>query len=344
MKIEIEYESSWRNSFLEDTDGNNKPLPKNGRKFIASGRNLNSSTQPENFIKRDVTIDTVMGVLNRLIGDQRKLYQSRQDQRYYFRQIEPFVAFEDRATVTNEVTYIRNITGSTDQHSFTGMVKDQDAIFQSEYSPEFWGVLALTFDELCAYIINNNKVEASIGLDPLAICERFDELAKIKPVEKEGIYEEAIDILDTRFPETGYLNNAGKVKPSRVYCSALYLQLERLKEREFGMTYTLTQSGTIPGISKANFTKKDFMDRFTTGPKKLVWGNPYLRKIRVAGEGEIVSMMTKASGQLEITIDVDREKAKEIKTLIENAGVSSFYLGKKGLAYVTNIDTREVRQ
>ena len=37
----------------------------------------------------------------------------------------------------------------------------------------------------------------------------------------------------------------------------------------------------------------------------------------------------------------DRDKAKEIKTLIENAGVSSFYLGKKGLAYVTNIDTRE---
>ena len=48
-------------------------------------------------------------------------------------------------------------------------------------------------------------------------------------------------------------------------------------------------------------------------------------------------MMTKASGQLEITIDVDRDKAQEIKTLIENAGVSSFYLGKKGLAYVSNI-------
>jgi len=86
------------------------------------------------------------------------------------------------------------------------------------------------------------------------------------------------------------------------------------------------------------------MDRFTTGAKKKIWGNPYMRKVRVKGEGEVVSLMTKASGTLEITIDVEREKAKEIKRLIENAGVSSFYLGKKGLAYVKDIDTREVKQ
>ncbi len=342
MKIEIEYESSWRNSFLEDPDGNNKPLPKKGRKFIASGRNLNSSTQTENFIKRAVTIDTVMGVLNRLIGDQRKLYQSRHDKVYYFRQIEPSVTFEDRATVTNEVTYIRNITGSTDQNSFTGMIKTKDVIFQSDYSTEFWGVLALDFDKLCAYIINNTKVNGVIELDPLVICERFDELAKIKTVEKEGIFQEAIGILDGHFPGTNYLNKSGKIVPSTVYCSALYLQLERLTE-QFDMSSALTKSGNISGISKRIFTKKDFMDRFTTGHKKLVWGNPYIRKERIAGEGEIISMMTKASGQLDITIDVGREKAKEIKTLIENAGVSSFYLGKKGIAYVTKIDTREVR-
>lgn len=32
-----------------------------------------------------------------------------------------------------------------------------------------------------------------------------------------------------------------------------------------------------------------------------------------------------------------KNKSREIKTMIENAGVSSFYLGKKGLAYVTDI-------
>lgn len=66
-------------------------------------------------------------------------------------------------------------------------------------------------------------------------------------------------------------------------------------------------------------------------------GNPYIKKEKIKGQGEVTSMMTKASGQLEILIDVDRDKGQEIKTLIENAGVSSFYLGKKGLAYVSNI-------
>jgi hypothetical protein len=51
----------------------------------------------------------------------------------------------------------------------------------------------------------------------------------------------------------------------------------------------------------------------------------------------VTSMLTKASGQLEINIDVDMKKGQEIKDLIEYAGVSAFYLGKKGLAYVSNV-------
>ena len=89
------------------------------------------------------------------------------------------------------------------------------------------------------------------------------------------------------------------------------------------------------------FTKRDFMARFATGGKKKIWGNPYIRKERVKGEGENVLTMTKADGQLEIYIKINRQKANEIKNMIVNAGVSAFYLGKKGLAYVTNIDTRE---
>ena len=339
MKILIEYESSWRNSFLDGS--NDEELPKNGRKFIASGTNLNDRGHPENFIKREITLNTVMGVMNRLIGDQRKLYQSRQDKSYYFRQIEPVVSFRDNSTPTIEMTYIRNITGSNDQNSFTGMIKTDAVIFQSDYSREFWGVLALELDDLFSYIVDNKRVEVLMELEPLSICKRFDELKKIKPIEKQGIVKKAVEALDRYFPGTNYYKN-GEIVPSTVYCSALYLQIERLSER-FDMGSALTKSGTISGISKRIFTKKDFMNRFTTGEKKKIWGNPYMRKERKKGEGEVVSLMTKASGKLEINIDVDRDRAKEIKRLIENAGVSSFYLGKKGLAYVTHIDTREIR-
>jgi len=223
------------------------------------------------------------------------------------------------------------------------MIKTNDVIFQSDYSPEFWGVLALELDDLFSFIVDNKKVDGLMKLEPLAICYRFDELAKIKPIENLGSAKIAIEKLDTYFAGINYLNVKGEVVPSTVYCSALYMQLARLSKR-YDMASAVTKSGTIGGISKRIFTKKDFMNRFTTGGKKRIWGNPYMRKERIKGEGEVVSLMTKASGKLEINIAVDRDKAKEIKRLIENAGVSSFYLGKKGLAYVTDIDTREFRE
>jgi len=73
MKITIDYEASWRNSFLDGS--NNEPIPKKGRNFIGSMKMLGK--EEENYKSREITLDTVQGVLNRLIGDQRKLYQSK---------------------------------------------------------------------------------------------------------------------------------------------------------------------------------------------------------------------------------------------------------------------------
>ena len=47
--------------------------------------------------------------------------------------------------------------------------------------------------------------------------------------------------------------------------------------------------------------------------------------------------MEKASGTLKIYIAIDESAALDLRDSIENAGVSSFYLGKKGLAYVADI-------
>ena len=341
MNITIEYESSWRNSFLEGS--NNEPLPATGRKFIGSMTNLKSS---ENFMQRQVTIDTIMGILNRLIGDQRKLYQARESTDYFFRELESIIDYKDKPTVINtEMTYIRNITGSTDQNSYTGMIKTSDPMFTSAYSREFWGVLALEFDDLCAFISSDCPINAIIDLDPLTIIARLEELNKVKAVSISESIKNVLDTLHQSFPDINYLNKKEDAMPISLYCSALYLQLERLeKRRSFDMSSAKTKAGGISGISKRGFTKKDFMSRFTTGEKKKIWGNPYIHEEFVKGEGKTKYLMTKASGCLEIVVDVERDKAKEIKNMIDNAGVSSFYLGKKGLAYVTNISTREVRR
>lgn len=336
MQIIIEYESSWRNSFLEGS--NNEPLPKQKdgtyRKFIGSMTNLGNS---KNFIQRDVTLDTVMGLLNRLIGDQRKLYQARGQDNYYFKEIEPQIDFRDKPnTINHEIAYIRNMTGSTDQNSYTGMIKINDPIFQSDYSPEFWGVLALDLTELCDFIVNDTEINTDINADPLCIIARLEELNKLKPVENTEQINTAFLQLKRRFEKFNGLNKKELVLPINLYCSALYLQLERLAKK-YDLSSAKTKAGGISGISNNSFTKKDFMDRYTTGEKKKVWGNPYIREEFIEGEGKVKRMLTKACGQLEITLNIPKEKARELKNLIDNAGVSSFYLGKKGLAYVSTI-------
>ncbi len=331
MEIIIDYEASWRNSFLDGS--NNEHLPKNGRNFIAS---MSELKKEGNYIKRDVTKDTVMGILNRLIGDQRKLYQARNGQ-YFFKDIEPLVEFDDRKKETGEIVYIRNMNGSTDQNSFSGMIKAEEPMFKSDYSNELWSVLKSSFDELCQFILEEDfELQLSRSFEPLQICAIFDELGKLKPVLNEGTTFAVIERLSGIYPDESYLSNKGLVIPSMVYCAALYIQLERLSFK-YDVSSARTKSGGLSGISKRSFTKKDFMKRFTTGNGKIIWGNPYMKKEKIKGLGEVTSTLTKASGQLYITLNVDREKGMEIKQMIENAGVSSFYLGKKGLAYVSNI-------
>ncbi|NKI19270.1 hypothetical protein HCU74_17825 [Spongiibacter sp. KMU-166] len=333
MKISIEYESSWRNSFLEGN--NNEPLPKEGRKFIGSMTSLKSE---DNYIERDITIDTVMGILNRLIGDQRKLYQARQDELYFFKDIEDKVRFKDvPIVVNNEITYIRNVSGSTDQNSYTGMIRVSDPVFNSAYSQELWSVLALSLEDLCIWLVADGALDRAIDLHPLVIIERLEQLNKLKVVPLEGIFQESYEKLAGRFPKFKGLNKKGELFPISLYCSALYLQLDCLRERGVDVSSALTKAGGLSGISNNGFTKKDFMSRYTTGDKKKIWGNPYMREEFVAGQGKSKKLLKKVSGQLQIDIDIDRPSADKLYSMIDNAGVSSFYLGKKGLAYVTDI-------
>jgi hypothetical protein len=348
MQITIAYDSSWRNSFLDGD--NNEPLPKKGRKYKASITNLK---QEANYIKRDITLNTVMGILNRLIGDQRKLYQSRKDSTYFFSDLENKITHQDYVKETQEMTYLRNMQGSFDQNSFTGSIKMNDPIFNSDYSSEFWGVLSLDFDNLCRFIVTDEIVSSNNKYNPLSIVSFFETLNN-KPVENSGIVERAITELTDIFGEINYFNAKNKVVPLNVYCSALYLQLFRLSNKydmtsaitnkEYDTAIPMINKNKIKGISKRSFTKKDFMDKYTTGDKKRIWGNPYIHETFVKGEGKTRSLMTKASGRLEIYIDISKEKAKEIRSMIRNAGVSSFYLGKKGLAYVEDIKVAEVKK
>ncbi|MBE0472371.1 MAG: hypothetical protein IBX55_23045 [Methyloprofundus sp.] len=336
MFIKIRYKAAWRNSFLDGS--NNEPIPKGGRKFIASMTELKKEG---NYKTRQISKDTVMGVLNRLIGDQRKLYQARNSDNYYFREIESVLTEEcikDIPENTQELVYIRNITGSNDQNSFTGMIKTQDAAFNSSFSKKLWGVLFLDFPNLLEFCLNP-KISANteLELDPIVVISQLEEINRLKPVELDENCQKVLNFLKLKYPDVDYkLTAKGQMPPITFYTSALYLQLEELAN-VFDMSNVVTKSGGLNGISKRGFTKKDFMDRYTTGSKKIIFGNPYLLKQRIPGEGEVTKLLTKASGLLEIDLKISREQALDLQEKIDCAGVSSFYLGKKGLAYVEDI-------
>ncbi len=335
MKITIAYESSWRNSFLDGS--NNEKLPTSGRNFIGS---MTTLKKEGNFIQRTISKDTVMGVLNRLIGEQAKLYQARQRPNYYFADIEQQLNDSDiidKPLISNEMVYIRNVSGSTDQNSFTGLVKANDPAFKSAFSSSLWGVLWLSLDEVLDFILDvTYQVNVLFELDPIVVCHQIEFLSSEKPIDVKDKIQEAVAILQANFPDINYLTAKEQLPLVSLYTSALYLQIERLKN-QFDLKATLTKSGGLSGISKRGFTKKDFMDRYTTGGKKLIWGNPYLLKEKKKGEGEVSSILTKASGELEIHLNISKDQADDLKKRIEDAGVSAFYLGKKGLAYVKDI-------
>lgn len=338
MRITIKYEASWRNSFLDGS--NNAPLPKGGRTFVGSMTTLGKRDNQgnfSNFIKREITHDTVMGVLNRLVGDQRKLYQSRNCPKYFFSGLEEHISFNDQQnqseSINTETVYIRNMEGNTDQNSFTGMIKANDPVFRSDYSNIFWGVLTLDIENLCRFIVDESvQIHSSKQFDPLDVLQKLDELNKLKAIDIEMV-KNALDTLQKRFSDAAYKIIDNKIKPIELYCSALYLQICRLSQK-YDVTLALTKNGGLAGISKRGYTPKDFMDRYTTGSKKPIWGNPYQLKEKRKGEGEVVSLLTKANGTLDILLNIPNDKAEQLKRMIDDAGVSSFYLGKKGLAYV----------
>lgn len=335
MKITIEYEASWRNSFLDGS--NNEPLPKNGRNFIGS---MTTLKQAGNFIQHSISKNTVMGILNRLIGDQRKLYQSRQQPNYYFSDIEEVLQdnhIVDKPLVTKEMAYIRNVSGSTDQNSYTGLIKSNDSWLTSSFSEDFWRVLWLEGEDLLEFILNENYDISNNTpiLEPLAILSKLEDVKKVKLPDTEKATTAKV-YFSSKYPNFSPKEKNGIYEALPFYCSALYLQLERLSNT-FDVSTIKAARGGLTGISHNGFTPKNLMERFTTGKQKLVWGNPYMLKEKKKGEGEVVSVLTKASGTLEITLDIPKEKAKELNQMIENAGVSAFYLGKKGLAYVSDI-------
>ena len=75
--------------------------------------------------------------------------------------------------------------------------------------------------------------------------------------------------------------------------------------------------------------------------KKKVYGNPYcVKNLSKVKEKLTIKLNCKASGQLEITIDVEANIAKSLKNHDWGCRCFSFLSWLKGLAYVSEIRLR----
>ena len=407
MRIVIKYDSCWQTSFLDGDPNITISKKANPRKFVATSSTRGETATP-------ISDSTVLGILSRLIGDQRKLYQSRHSENYYFSDIENKVNWRIlEAQTVNELAYLTNKSDDRcSQGNWLGVLLDDNPWFFSENSPLFWSVLYLKRDEILDFI-NCNVAHKPVSMDeidcrPTALLEKLAKITDIKSefgspwktserirkeikgeiqkvqdkkesyIEKnegksrktekqQSVYREkleefdneishlkkdfddvannsenlrldeqinqCISLLEKRYPDCEFWND-GQIYPQRIYTSALYEQASRLICGGISLPFVLEKKGKAKGeISIKGFAKNSKAHRGFNGARD--WLNPMSggRKKAVGTPCHI----QKQSGQLEITIDVDRDKGKELEQMIENAGVSSFYLGKKGLAYVSKI-------
>lgn len=363
MKIIIDYESVWQNSFL--TGSNDEPVKK--REFKASSK----SKEAEDV--KEISHNTILGILSRLIGDQRKLYQVKHNDDFYFKDMDiSFQHTKHSKTWIEKAFLINKSENRPPQSSFIGVLKEDESLFFSDYSATLWSVLDFSFEELLDFIINPKirKIEKEVSVSHILNKVQFDiqtmeavqffqdkinlvkdkltqEYKKEKPSDKrieslneqilrledlsnnenvikfEKKLKDCLGVLELLFPEESYVEKNNTIYPIRLYSAGLYVMVNELKQGGVDISKYISTSGTIKGFSKRNFNGvRDFLNPLM-GNKKKTTHTPY--------------NLTKASGQLEITLDIDLPKAMELKQMIDHAGVSSFYLGKKGLAYVSDI-------
>ncbi len=326
MKIIIEYESKWGNSFLSEPD------EKGNRKYMASGSTMNRSKNKNNELKaykeNDISINTVLGVLYRLFGYIKPLKYILNENHYLKTLLEENkILFNNNIqSESQELVFLRNNTLSNDQKSYSGI--PDDSILNLNGIQNIFNIIHFNREELINYILFGIYPNINIqNIDLIDFVYLLDEKFKNEQIKDQNLL---INIQNTM---TSLSSIFKFTIESSLYLIAInkfsILFFSSLNNNQYKIF--LTDHNTFQGISFStaqSFTKKDFMAKFAGS--KIVYGNPYIFK-------EFNKYLDKKNGILEIIIDCDYQQEKEIKEMIENSGVSSFYLGKKGFAYIKEI-------
>ena len=336
MEIIIKYNSIWGNSFISPDDNKN-------RKYIASLSSMNNGKNKDNkldlYKKRTISLTTVYGLVYRLMGARSSLKTLLSNDKSFVSDLikKNAFSFEDtKITESDEIVYIRNNSLNTDQNSYSG-VPNED-IFNNGLL-QYLDVLFYSRDEMINFLLKGYRNNKSIQeISVIELSKKIEDLYKDKSYKIEEFEYEMIN--------SAYKNSINKDIHEKANLALLSLNksIKEFSKKSKESSIYLTDEGTFSGVSLNgnSYTLKDFMKKFAAS--KIVYGNPYITDFWVKNpnskEGKSMKfnkMLNKSDGLLKIKINCTNEQALKIKENIDNSGVSSFYLGKKGLAYTDKI-------
>lgn len=224
-----------------------------------------------------------------------------------------------------------------------------------------------TLDDMKNYLEQQNLLERNIEIYKL--IENFEKCGKaFKKIEKsyvdyltnKNFINEEITKYISILNDLGSANynnemvlarKKGRAIPGVLIYSAAYWLIRNGHKNEIE-NFLFNKNRNIPGLATLNgkakiigaLTIKDLYKYFSEGKK--TFSSPYVFSMeffKKEGENNPINTKTKLGlgkedGILEINIDIPREEAIQLKKQIEDVAVSTFQMGKKGLAYVRRIE------
>lgn len=289
---------------------------------------------------RGITKSTVMGILHRLIGEQRPLKDINESSNHYYKDIESNITYN----VVVEYSQVENLMlqkakrGSS-QTRLGMLYSKPHKCFTASYANKLWQVLFCGLGEFDSvldgtYVFNNTMISRE------AIRNRLDEINGMKDFADNLANVQPILDRFIKLAEDGIIPPIEEKETKRyncLYSMLFYYQVHKIEEEYDISREDMFEKKKVSGIApggRRSITVKDFMTTYI-GEKTYVYATPMKQKFPKKDEN---FEPTKGGGSIEITIDkLPIDKQVEIKEDILNAGVSTFYVGKKGLGYCENI-------
>jgi hypothetical protein len=231
------------------------------QKFVATSGTRGETPAP-------ISLSTILGVLSRLIGDQRKLYQSRQSDNYYFSDLEDKISWSlSEPQTTNELMYLTNKSDDRcGQSSFLGVLEDDNQWFFSKDVHLLWSILYLTQEQLIEFILNQNiSLKETRNCFPKSLIERVNKLSDSKSDEgtvlktRDKLLDEKQALIEKKRKSLMDFREKSKSKPPKTSAQQTKVKLQlikldnELKDAEFSLDSFLNDNNS--SLFDSKFTK-----------------------------------------------------------------------------------------